>query len=238
MLLVVVNSDLAMRTWPLDDKLIFGPDFVGETEEDVIPGPHIKQYFLLSLDGTLSRKKVKAEMRPVKPSPVRLGRWRRVSVCTEPVAKDLEWRKLDRPRSAEQIGQYYGYVWYRIEIASERAGRRRLFLPDCQDRAILYVNGRLIGIWGCGEGETREPIPAGFRTGANVLALLVDNLGRFNFGPRLGERKGLFGHVYDAKPIKILGNGELKKKLTVVATKFSATAMAKITAAGGSAEPA
>ena len=38
------------------------------------------------------------------------------------------------------------------------------------------------------------------------------------------------------KPVKILGNGELKKKLTIVAQKFSATAREKIAAVGGSAE--
>lgn len=41
-----------------------------------------------------------------------------------------------------------------------------------------------------------------------------------------------------AKPVKILGNGELKKKLTVVASKFSASAAEKITKAGGSVEQA
>ncbi len=37
-------------------------------------------------------------------------------------------------------------------------------------------------------------------------------------------------------PIKVLGNGELSKKLTVRAHGFSATAREKIEAAGGSAE--
>jgi len=41
-----------------------------------------------------------------------------------------------------------------------------------------------------------------------------------------------------AKLIKILGNGELKKKLTVVASKFSAGASEKIVAAGGTVEVA
>ena len=36
--------------------------------------------------------------------------------------------------------------------------------------------------------------------------------------------------------IKVLGNGELTKKLTVKASKFSASAKAAIEAAGGTAE--
>ena len=38
------------------------------------------------------------------------------------------------------------------------------------------------------------------------------------------------------KPVKILGDGELEKKLTVKAEKFSESAKAKIEAAGGKAE--
>jgi large subunit ribosomal protein L15 len=45
--------------------------------------------------------------------------------------------------------------------------------------------------------------------------------------------------IQDAgKPVKILGNGELTKKLTVVAAKFSKSAAEKITQAGGSVEQA
>ena len=39
-----------------------------------------------------------------------------------------------------------------------------------------------------------------------------------------------------AKPVKVLGNGAVTKKLTVMATKFSVSAAEKIAAAGGSAE--
>lgn len=46
--------------------------------------------------------------------------------------------------------------------------------------------------------------------------------------------KGLVNTVIDG--VKILGNGELSKKLTVKATVFSAAAKEKIEAAGGKAE--
>jgi len=41
-----------------------------------------------------------------------------------------------------------------------------------------------------------------------------------------------------AEPVKILGHGELTRKLTVVAARFSASAARKIAEAGGSAETA
>jgi len=40
------------------------------------------------------------------------------------------------------------------------------------------------------------------------------------------------------KPVKVLGSGELTKKLTVVASRFSAAAAEKITKAGGTVEQA
>lgn len=48
------------------------------------------------------------------------------------------------------------------------------------------------------------------------------------------KTKGLVKGTYDA--LKILGTGELKKKLTVQAERFSKTAFDKIVAAGGKAE--
>jgi large subunit ribosomal protein L15 len=45
---------------------------------------------------------------------------------------------------------------------------------------------------------------------------------------------GLIGNFYDG--LKVLGNGELTKKLTVKAAKFSASAKEKIEGAGGKVE--
>ncbi len=52
--------------------------------------------------------------------------------------------------------------------------------------------------------------------------------------PELLRERGL---VRDAKaPVKVLGRGEVSKKLTVRAHKFSGSAVRKITEAGGAAE--
>ena len=66
----------------------------------------------------------------------------------------------------------------------------------------------------------------------------VSDLDRFDDDARVdGQVLQEAGLVDDAaKPIKILGNGELKTKLTVVASKFSAGAAEKIAQAGGTVE--
>lgn len=66
----------------------------------------------------------------------------------------------------------------------------------------------------------------------------VESLNTFRSGSKVDEAKlveaGLISKTLDG--VKILGDGELKKKLTVKAAKFSKSAMEKIEAAGGKAE--
>lgn len=67
----------------------------------------------------------------------------------------------------------------------------------------------------------------------NVSALEVFADGDVVDAAKLQE-KGLINKLYDG--VKILGNGEISKKLTVQAAKFSQAAKEKIEAAGGKAE--
>ena len=66
----------------------------------------------------------------------------------------------------------------------------------------------------------------------------VSQLERFNDGIAVGVEQlsnaGLIGNL--KSKVKILGNGELTKKLKVTAHKFSKTAEQKIVASGGTAE--
>jgi len=68
----------------------------------------------------------------------------------------------------------------------------------------------------------------------------VEDLNKFDDGARVDEialsAVGLSNGTSDG--IKILGNGELTKKLTVIACAFSASAKAKIEAKGGTCEVA
>ena len=65
----------------------------------------------------------------------------------------------------------------------------------------------------------------------------VEQLSAFENGstvtPEEMKKKGL---IKGTDPIKILGNGDLKAKLTVKANAFSASAIEKIKAAGGATE--
>ncbi|MGQ9660998.1 MAG: 50S ribosomal protein L15 [Kiritimatiellia bacterium] len=74
--------------------------------------------------------------------------------------------------------------------------------------------------------------------GTQYAAINVRDLARFEHGatldPSVLAEAGLIDNAYDK--VKILGDGELDRKLTVRAHAFSASARAKIEGAGGSCE--
>ncbi len=61
----------------------------------------------------------------------------------------------------------------------------------------------------------------------------IDTLGLDTINPQVLEKHGLVRSAL--KPVKILGDGELKTKLNVTATAFSNSAKEKIEKAGGTA---
>ena len=78
------------------------------------------------------------------------------------------------------------------------------------------------------------------RHGTRYLPVNLEALNRFDDGSRVDEpglrKAGLAKGAGDRRGIKILGDGELTRKLTVSAHAFSASAKAKIEAKGGSCE--
>ena len=76
------------------------------------------------------------------------------------------------------------------------------------------------------------------RNSKDIVAINVALLNVFENGAVVDiaalKQKGLLSNPRDG--VKILGNGDLKKKLTVQVNHFSESAVEKITAAGGKAE--
>ncbi|WP_086730395.1 glycoside hydrolase family 35 protein [Streptomyces carpinensis] len=102
---------------------------------------------------------------------------------TEPVRAPL-------PLSFEELAQASGLVLYTAEPLLP-PGRHELTVTGLHDRAQVFVDGAPVGVL---DRETSSfTVPGG---GVRVrLELLVENQGRINYGPLLGQGKGILGGV-------------------------------------------
>lgn len=142
---------------------------------------------------------------PAPPPAAGHGRARPWSVAAElPLARlavaeagaDDGWRPLAQPAALEQLGHSLGYGWYRAELRLDTPLVTRLAAPWLSDRARVLVNGADAGHLGVGPDGPRYTMPLSLAAGAHDLRLLADNLGRFNYGIKLGELKGLLDTLY------------------------------------------
>lgn len=89
--------------------------------------------------------------------------------------------------SMERLGQNYGFVLYRTFIEGPRP-ESKLTIQEIRDRALVFVNDEYKGIIDRWQDSTISfAIP---EEGAKV-ELLVENLGRINYGFRMKDPKGI-----------------------------------------------
>jgi beta-galactosidase len=96
------------------------------------------------------------------------------------------------PLSMEDIGQAYGYILYRTEVAGPVHGE--LVLDQLHDYARVYADGVQIGSLDrrLGQSHLAVDLPHAH----TQLDILVENSGRINFSTELrGERKGITHQV-------------------------------------------
>ncbi|WP_172251229.1 glycoside hydrolase family 35 protein [Saccharibacillus deserti] len=92
------------------------------------------------------------------------------------------------PEPMEKVGQAYGFILYTTTIGSEHNGGK-LFLQEVRDRAIVFADGKQIALvnrWEPQEGTVLSVPEGGLR-----LDILVENMGRINYGPLMRDRKGI-----------------------------------------------
>lgn len=109
---------------------------------------------------------------------------------------------IDGPADMIDLGVPFGYGWYRLELNATSAKRPKLSMPEARDRIHFYHNGEHVGVFGSGPGASDEPVSLSLKKGSHTLVALADNMGRASEGQHLGERKGLFGHLWETTPVK------------------------------------
>lgn len=106
------------------------------------------------------------------------------------------WQPIERPQPLETLGCDYGYGWYRAELDLAAPLETNLAAPALSDRARLLLDGQDIGWLGVGVDGPQFSLPLSLAAGRHELRILADNMGRFNYGIKLGERKGLLDTLY------------------------------------------
>ena len=106
------------------------------------------------------------------------------------------------PQSMEQLGQNYGYILYHSTLHTEnRIDKIRLW--ETNDRANIFINKKPVKILYDRELLEEQDLNIAFEQDSD-FDILVENMGRVNFGPRMEhQRKGiaqcvqLDGHMHN-----------------------------------------
>ncbi|GAB4578901.1 MAG: beta-galactosidase [Anaerolineales bacterium] len=98
---------------------------------------------------------------------------------------------LPTPEPMEYLDQDYGFILYRTRLRGPQTGH--LSILGLHDRGQIFLDGVPLGVLERNKPEKtiRLHVPP---SGAQ-LDILVENMGRVNFGPHLLDRKGILGGV-------------------------------------------
>ena len=150
---------------------------------------------LVAPDGKVTTRRTKPAKAPTAPRPTD---WQAADVEAFTSGESSEFQPIDGPMSLDELGVDFGYGWYRLDLDKPATGVT--LAPRGGDRLHVFTGGKRAGVLGLGPGAAYDPqqLTLGRRT-----VVLADNLGRFNYGWRVGEAKGLFGHLYHVKPLAL-----------------------------------
>jgi beta-galactosidase len=97
-----------------------------------------------------------------------------------------EWKDWDHLPTTDELGQWSGLTLYRTDV---RADDGVLSFDEVRDRAIVHLDNEPVGVLARTEKATVVALPHR----AGTLDVLLEDQGRVDYGPRLGEAKGLIG---------------------------------------------
>ena len=93
-----------------------------------------------------------------------------------------------QPESFEEYGQDYGFILYKTSLTDQKNGK--LTVTELHDYATVFLNGEYIGTLDRREGIDTIDIPSG-DIEIPVLEILVEGMGRINYGQNMIDKKGI-----------------------------------------------
>lgn len=118
------------------------------------------------------------------PQPREIARARLLSAIDSSDA----WRRFTELPTMDQVEHYQGFMAYRASFAP-LVGEQILEFVDVRDRAVVFADGRVCGVIERMDNQNSILLPGG----TSSVTLVVEDQGRVNYGPRIGEAKGLIG---------------------------------------------
>lgn len=162
-----------------------------------LPTAGSRPMLIVDRDGKVRRNGARPGRKPAAP---RLGAWQHAGLDSLLDGSDERYRPIDGPASLEQLEQDYGYGWYRLTGVKSGAASSACYAPESGDRLHVYADKKLQKVLGFGPGADSKPTPCKL---AATTVVLADNLGRYNYGQCMGEKKGLFGHLYNVRAARL-----------------------------------
>jgi len=101
-------------------------------------------------------------------------------------------RHIVQPEPMEDLGQNYGFILYRTKLIGPKSGR--LVMTELHDYGLVYVDGKFVGTVDRLKNENSIELPANDHPHP-TLDILVEAMGRVNFGQDLIDRKGITERV-------------------------------------------
>ncbi|MCU7549612.1 beta-galactosidase [Chitinophagaceae bacterium LB-8] len=89
------------------------------------------------------------------------------------------------PLTFEDLNQAYGFVLYRTSVEGGVSGL--LKIKDLRDYGLVFINGKRVGV--LDRRLAQDSLNVTLPEGKVTLDILVENLGRINFGPYLLQNK-------------------------------------------------
>ncbi len=101
-------------------------------------------------------------------------------------------KRIVQPKSMEKLGQDYGFILYRTKLIGPKSGG--LTTTELRDYGLVYLNGAFVDTIDRTKNENSIKLPEIPGTD-HTLDILVEGMGRVNFGQNLIDRKGITQRV-------------------------------------------
>ena len=91
------------------------------------------------------------------------------------------------PLKMEEMGQNYRFIYYKTTIKGILENLK-LTIQEVRDRALVFFNGEYKGVI---DRNNNQEIILNSNEKESILEILVENMGRINYGPMMRDEKGI-----------------------------------------------